>query len=79
MDPECVDEEQWAKVYGDMFGDLDKEKKLWITTKLAGPLHGAALINPMFLLNTVAVAHSSPCPEEFMKVCVFYSKLIGAY
>ncbi|KAJ3533819.1 hypothetical protein NMY22_g7177 [Coprinellus aureogranulatus] len=67
VDPDCVDEEQWAKVYGDMFGELDKEKKLWITTKLAGPLHGAALINPMFLLNTVAVAHSSPCPEEFMK------------
>lgn len=47
---------------------LPADEKLWLGKKLLGPLQGAALIDPVFLLNTVNVMNDSPCMEEYLLV-----------
>lgn len=68
MDLDAVHKVRWLEIYGTMFETLSEDEKSCLTGSLGGPLHGAVLLDPVFLINTMSVARASPCMEEFMLV-----------
>ncbi|TEB37155.1 hypothetical protein FA13DRAFT_1786344 [Coprinellus micaceus] len=72
---ESIEPSFWNKLCGGEYQTLPADEKSWLGQKLLGPLQGAVLIDPVFLLNTVNLANDSPCMEEYLLT----GKAVGSY